>query len=652
MDTLDNMGFDYKNKQSDMFGLSEENTERIKRQNERKISVIFGNPPYNANQMNENDNNKNREYPIIDKRIKDTFIKQSTAQKTKLYDMYSRFYRWAMDRLGDEGIIAFITNRSFINSRTFDGFRKIVASEFDHIYIVDLGGDVRSNPKLSGPKHNVFAIQAGVAIMFLVKTLDNKIVLREDEEEEFKYLKKSLKLTRVVSEPEVSYGDTKYISPKGCRIYYIRRPEMETAKDKLEFLSTTKLYDLIKNGSYEHIMPDKLNNWIELTDNDWEELIPTISYDVKTSNLENTIFKIFSNGISTNRDSWVYDEDKLVLENKVIHFINRYNNLLAKSKKDGFTDDLFVDDIKWSHAFKNKFRNFKYLTFDPSKITWIYYRPFKKLYYYSDFDLSDLITTSHFEISGKNLIMENQLIWFKCGITSYFFSLGINKVHDIMPNGGSKCLPLYRYDESGNRIENITDWGLWQFRGNYENTAITKEDIFHYVYAVLHNPEYRTKYEMNLKREFPRIPFYDDFWKWAALGKQLMDLHINFETVEPYPLRVSGLDNSQPLNPNPNTPKPKLKADKLEGRIIIDEETILEGIPKEVWEYKLGNRSALEWILDQYKEKTPKDPTIREKFNTYKFIDYKDKVIDLLMRVTTVSVETVRIVKEMEKDLN
>ena len=153
-----------------VFGsVSEENVARIKRQNSRKISVIIGNPPYNANQPNENDNNKNREYPEIDKRIKETYIAASTAQKTKLYDMYARFFRWASDRLDENGILAFITNRSFIESRTFDGFRKMVAEEFSDIYVVDLGGDVRANPKLSGTKHNVFGIQTGVAISFLVK---------------------------------------------------------------------------------------------------------------------------------------------------------------------------------------------------------------------------------------------------------------------------------------------------------------------------------------------------------------------------------------------------------------------------------------------------------------------------------------------------
>jgi len=175
VDTLDNTSaLDYEGKQTTMFALSSENAERIKRQNQKKISVIIGNPPYNANQLNENENNKNRDYPYIDKRIKDTFIKHSTAQKTKVYDMYARFLRWAMDRIDRNGIVAFVTNRSFIDSRTFDGFRKTLESEFDYIYIVDTQSDVRKNPKIAGTTHNIFGIQTGVAIMFLVKSAKSK----------------------------------------------------------------------------------------------------------------------------------------------------------------------------------------------------------------------------------------------------------------------------------------------------------------------------------------------------------------------------------------------------------------------------------------------------------------------------------------------
>jgi len=218
--------------ETDIFSVTDENAERIKRQNERKISVIIGNPPYNANQMNENENNKNREYPKIDKRIKDTYIKHSTAQKTKVYDMYARFYRWAMDRLDENGVIAFITNRSFIDSRTFDGFRKTLMKEFDYAYIIDTKSDVRQNPKIAGTTHNVFGIQTGVAIMFLIKkhNKDNNT----------------------------------------CRISYVSMQDDWRKEDKLQWLSENKFEGI----SFEHIQPDKDNNWINLVENDWEEMIP------------------------------------------------------------------------------------------------------------------------------------------------------------------------------------------------------------------------------------------------------------------------------------------------------------------------------------------------------------------------------------------
>lgn len=176
---------------------------------------------------------------------------------------------------------------------------------------------------------------------------------------------------------------------------------------------------------------------------------------------------------------------------------------------------------------------------------------------------------------------------------------------------------------------------------------LTKDDIFHYVYGVLHDPVYREKYALNLKREFPRIPFYPDFWAWAGWGEKLMALHIGYETVEPWPLERLDTPDEKARAAGV-APKAMLKPDRNNGAIRLDSETQLSGIPPEVWDYKLGNRSGLDWILDQYKEKTPKDPTIREKFNTYRFADYKEKVVDLLMRVTRVSVETVAITEAMK----
>ena len=226
------------------FGLTAENTARIHKQNKRRISVILGNPPYNANQMNENDNNKNRLYAGIDARIKETWIAASQAQKTKMYDMYARFFRWAADRIDADGIIAYITNRSFIDSRTFDGFRLEMAREFDEAWIVDLGGDVRANPKLSGTTHNVFGIQTGVAISFWIKR------------------KKADRRTKHT-----------------CRIYYARRPEQESAADKLAWLASTPFPQV----EFEHLVPDAKGNWINQADNDFEDLLPLCSKETKAA---------------------------------------------------------------------------------------------------------------------------------------------------------------------------------------------------------------------------------------------------------------------------------------------------------------------------------------------------------------------------------
>ncbi len=606
VDTLDNTSFE--GKQFDLFAMTVENTARIENQNKAKISVIIGNPPYNANQQNENDNNKNREYPAIDKLIKESYIRESTAQKTKLYDMYSRFFRWATGRLNEDGILAFVTNSSFINARTFDGFRKVVAREFSEIYIIDLGGDVRKNPKLSGTTHNVFGIQTGVAISFMVKKQDS--------------------------------------SSTGCKIFYTRRPEMETAAEKLHFLATTKFDRL----SFEHIRPDKFHNWINIADTNFKELVKLVP-DKQSKKAEDnfSIYKFCTNGIKSNRDEWVYDfhQDKLV--NKIAFFIDFYNLEVDRYRESSATDkidnisDFVKYDVKWSESLKSKLKSLITVELKPSKIVKQLYRPFVFKYFYPDFVLNDRLTQHHAKLFGCKFDRDNRVIYLSGSpLSKPFHCMSANITVDYHFTGDSQCLPLYRYNKNGDRIDNITDWGLSQFQTYYNDDAVSKEDIFYYTYSVLHNPNYRKKYELNLKREFPRLPFYADFWKWKAWGEKLMDLHLNYETIAPYSLHR--------IDTKSSNIKPKLKADKPDGKIILDTATTLEDVPAIAWEYQLGNRSALEWILDQYKEKKPRDPTIRDRFNTYCFADYKETVIDLLQRVCTVSVETMAIVREMETE--
>lgn len=624
VDTLDNVGLhtSAKGVNADLFGsVSEENVARIKRQNGKRISVVIGNPPYNANQANENDNNKNREYPQIDKRIKQTYIAESTAQKTKLYDMYARFFRWASDRLAENGVLAFVTNRSFIESRTFDGFRKTVAQEFADIYVVDLGGDVRANPKLSGTKHNVFGIQTGVAISFMVK--------------------------------KVSGTKDKRLA----RVHYVRRPEMETAEEKLGFLASHTMRGL----DFDEVSPDKTHNWVNLTSNDFETLLPLASKETKaakTSRDVKAIFRKFSLGVVTARDEWVYDFDVDCVESKVRFLIDEYNSERLRLKgvlrsRTGLEERLAYE-IKWSRAVKNDLSKSVEYVYTKDRIRTSLYRPFVKQQLYYSKQLNEMTYQLETLFPGK--LDKNRFISVVSGSRLDFAALA----GDALPNYAiysldpAQCLPLYRY-ELGQQVENITDWALKQFTAHYADDIgkgksvrkITKEAIFQYCYAVLHDPLYRDKYAQNLKREFPRIPFYKDFWQWAAWGEALMQLHIGYEHVAPFPLTRTDTPDDK-VRAAGLQPKAVLRADPAAGSITLDSETTLRGIPPEAWSYKLGNRCAIDWVLDQYKEKKPKDPTIREKFDTYRFADYKEKVIDLLARVTTVSVETVKLVDAMK----
>ncbi len=348
VDTLDNMGFKTGYvRQLGLFGLTDANSARIERQNKRDISVIIGNPPYNANQKNENENNKNREYPTIDKRIKATYIKHSMAHKTKMYDMYTRFYRWAGDRLGEDGIIAFVTNRSFLEARGFDGFRKLIAEEFSHIYVVDLGGDVRKNPKLSGPRNNVFAIQTGVALAFMVRKQEG--------------------------------------NEQPCKIWYTRRPEMEEARDKLRFLATNSLSTI----QFEAIKPNKRNNWLNLADDtDFDDLIPLAVGGGKKLGKsrrmdKNALFNLFSFGLITQRDEWVYDISEGKLINKVQHLIDTYESQRRKFSEQNFKDGELSGSIKWSQDLKKFLRQNVELNLEQSNIRNAIYRPFfkNKLYF-------------------------------------------------------------------------------------------------------------------------------------------------------------------------------------------------------------------------------------------------------------------------------
>jgi len=606
VDTLDNVAAlgVYSGHQHDLFAtISDENSERVKRQNSRRISVVIGNPPYNAWQENYNQNNANRPYERVDQRIAATYVKEGTAQnKNSVYDMYTRFVRWASDRVKDEGVISFIIGRKPFAKAAYDGFRKVIAREFAEIWVFDLGGDVRDNPRLSGTKHNVFGIQTGVAMVFLVKKKGHK---------------------------------------GGAVIRYARRPEMETAEEKLSAISSIGGLGKL---AVETIQPDRKNDWLDVSENDWSAFLPVISSStgvVSTRADDRAIFALATQGVETKRDEWSYDPSRTALAAKVRFFIDGYERRRRAESEAGFSS------IKWDRELDKHLKRGVQKQFSDSQIRRAEYRPYSPRFIYYDRHINafHFQTPALFPDSAPHPAIaftdpHAQKPWMTLA------TAWMPDRHFVGAAAAAICAARSRYNKEGDRLDNITDWALKQFTDRYgKAAAITKDDIFAYVYAVLHDPVYRETYALNLKREFPRIPLYPDFRKWRDWGQRLLDLHIGYETVAPHSL--TRVDTPDPKRAEGTTPAVKLKSDSDTGVVVLDADTQLSGIPPEAWKYKLGNRSAIDWVLDQHKEKTPKDPTIREKFNTYRFADYKEQVVDLLARVVTVSVETVKITDAM-----
>ena len=424
VDTLDNMDWQQSGATGgavtrqgafNLGGLSEENWIRVQEQNEKPISVIIGNPPYNDSQSNWNEFNPNRQYVEIDRRIRDTYVKEGTAQKTHQYDMYKRFLRWASDRLNDDGIIAFITNRAYLDARQDDGFRKVAAEEFTDVYVLDLGSDVRRNPKISGTTHNVFGIQTGVAIGFFVRDKSRQ-------------------------------GQ--------CNIHYARREDSETAADKLAYLRETAMQDI----DFDRIAPDEFNQWLNQSVNRYRfrQLMPLADKQAKlakNADSEQAVFGLFANGAKSNRDEWVYDFDVDNLRRKALFFTDVYNGLLDSDEKS------YDPAIKWSSTLRDRFHRNERIVYNDAKRIESLYRPFVLMHHFTDAALNDRLTRNHYEIFGPDLKRPNKVINV-CVNGKDFYVLATDKLSDFHFTGDTQCLPLYRYTPEGERVSNITDWAV------------------------------------------------------------------------------------------------------------------------------------------------------------------------------------------------
>jgi len=581
---------------------TKENTQRVNAQKKTSIFVIVGNPPYNSGQVNENDNNKNRRYPVVDKQVSETYGKASKAQLLNaLNDPYVKAIRFASDRIGEEGIIAFVTNNSFIDAIAFDGMRKNLEEDFDFIYILDLGGNVRKNPRLSGTTHNVFGIQVGVSINLWIRTRDSKF-------------------------------------PKKGKIYYSRLDEFWRKEQKYEFLNERGNYGNIK---WKRIKPDKNYNWLkEGLNPEYDSYVPLGSKPQDIGTEENAIFKTFFPGINTSRDSFVYDFDAVNLAQRIEKVCEDYNleiqRYILKSKPEDIDNFVDYELLKWSSHLKNKLKSLKKCNFDKSKIVSGLYRPFEKKYIYYDNTLID--RPSKFKEVFPNSKSNNLLICTSgVGSSKPFQAMATNLIPCYDTLEKTRCYPLYLYQGKNNaKIENITDWALKRFREQYKDKKIRKKDIFFYIYAILNHIKFRELNEKNLKREHPRIPLLKDFWGFVRAGQKLIKLHVDYEAQNEYPLKF--VENKKvPLSWDVN----KMKLSKDRSKIIYNDFLTIDGIPQEVFNYRLGNRSGLEWIIDQYQVKIDLKSGIVHNPNN---ADSPDYIVKLIAKVTSLSLKTLKII--------
>ena len=586
-----------------------ENTRRVERQKQTEMFVVIGNPPYNARQMDENDANRNRRYPELDKQIQETYAQASTAtNKTSLYDPYVKAILWALDRIEGKGIVAFITNHNFITGQAFDGMRKHLSDACDEIYLLDLGGNVR---KGHAGDSNVFDIQVGVSINLFVKKRQGQ--------------------------------------SKPADIFYSSETAEMNKEATFDFLDTC---EHIGNVHWDDIQPDARHTWLtEGLREDFETFLPMGSKQAKAEKggVSGVIFHQFSSGVKTNRDAWAINFDQDVLRDNATRMIDTYNTQLLKWQQQTAPDiDKFVayDDekINWSAGLKQKLTSDYTAEFFPEKIRQTLYRPFTKSQLYFDRFMAERVYVFPSIFPTPETEVENRVICVNISQEKSFTCLITNCIPEHIMTGGfgsaGQYFSFYIYDEDGtNRRENITEWALTRFREHYEDNQITKWDIFHYTYALLHHPVYRERYQVNLKRDLPHIPFAPEFWEFVEAGRRLAEIHVHYEDQPQYKLDLIETPD-MPLDWRVE----QMRFSKDKTQIRYNDFLTLAGIPPGAFQYRLGNRSALEWVVDQYRVKTDRRSGIENNPNRG---DNEEYIVDLIRKVISVSLETVRIIDRL-----
>ena len=575
--------------------------ERIRNQRGAHVHVIIGNPPYSKGQSDLGDNNPNIAYPEIDKRIRNTYAKKAkTTNINALFDSYVRSLRWASDRLGKSGIIAFITNASFIKSQTASGIRACLKEEFNDVWCFDLRGNQRTQGETSrkeGGKIFGSGSRAPVAIILLVKNL----------------------------------------SKKTHTIHYKDIGDYLTKDQKLEIIKNSESIHGIKDWNI--IKPDNENDWLDQKISMFTQYLPMGSKKAEVGE-ENTVFHENANAVGTARDKWVYNSSKEEISKNMKRHIEYCNKQdLTDPNLDRKKHD--PRQVSWSPDFTNRLKKGN-LIFDKNKIRTSLYRPFFKQYLY--FDRALIHRVSLFPKILPNEKSENLIMLIPSqGDAAKFSTLITNVIPEYHVLFNTLCFPLYVYEDGNKkRKENITNNTLEEYQIFYNDKKITKEDIFYYVYGLLHHPKYCEKYANNLSKEFVHIPMAPKFWEYAKAGRNLAKLHLNYENGKKYNLGTAKNKKIGKLK------KIAFGKNKTDGKrstncteIWINGVLVFDNIPK--INYHVYGRTPLEWIVDRYKITQDKDSGI---VNDPSDVD----IISLIQRVVFVGVESDKIIKQLPQE--
>ena len=602
-----------------------DNSARVERQQKAPIQVVVGNPPWSAGQRSSADDNPNVDYPEMKKRISETYAARSKATlKNSLYDTYKTAIRWASDRIGDRGVVAFVTNGSWIDGNVDSGVRACLAEEFTAIHVLNLRGNQRTQGERSrreGGKIFGQGSRAPVAITILVRN------------------------------PNAAHD--------GCRILYRDVGDYLKREEKLAFLRDAG--SIAGIDDWREIAPDRHHDWIDQRSDEFQALYPLGSKDAKAGRTGEAIFQLYSRGLATSRDAYIYNFSRDACGANARAMVGDYMGALRELTQND-NPGVTVDDVasrhsshvRWDQALKDNLGRWKKVVYSTDNVWTTQYRPFVKQHCYLDYMLvnrkyqqDSIFPSSH---------TENRAICVPgVGSTKPFSALMVDTMPDLELISKGQCFPRYRYerrhesqgellDDAGRleRVDNIADTALRAFRVRYADNAIGKDDIFEYVYGVLHAPDWRERFANDLAKELPRIPFAADFHAFAEAGRQLAELHLGYEACEEYPLET--------VFAHPGEPRPEhfLIGDRAmrfdDDRIVlrVNEHVSLRGIPPEAHGYVVNGRTPLEWLIDRYRIVHDKESGIVNDPNGW--FDDPRELVAAIQRVVYVSVETVHIV--------